>query len=71
MIIFIIMRAYEYRVLNMFVLYQKNLRLEDLDVNKDLYQSGELKFQRLILLFVFFFFISTLGICIYELSTAN
>ena len=71
MIIFIITRAYEHRILNMFILYQKNLRLEDLDVNRDLYQNGELKFQRMILLIVLFFFVSTLGVSIYEISTAN
>ena len=44
MIIFVLTRAFEHKLLNFFIIYQQHFRLESLNVAKDKYQRLELKF---------------------------
>ena len=46
MIIFVLTRAFEHRLLNFFIIYQHKFRLEDLNIVKDKYQKLELKFSK-------------------------
>ena len=47
MIIFVMTRAFEHKLLNFFIIYQQSFRLENLNVFKDNYQKLELKFAKL------------------------
>ena len=47
MTIFVLTRAFEHKLLNFFIIYQQNFRLESLNVAKDKYQKLELKFAKL------------------------
>ena len=43
---FVLTRTFEHKLLNFFIIYQQNFRLENLNVAKDTYQKLELKFKK-------------------------
>ena len=44
-ICFILLRAFEHKILNFFITYQSKYRVETLDINKENYQNLEKKFE--------------------------